>query len=85
MMVYHARQMGHVLGALREPVMNGSGSVVKDAPREDAEDVMVATILLQVWFSVLVGWSGGLFDAEGIVEQVRVAARVVLLGVREAR
>jgi AcrR family transcriptional regulator len=79
MMVYHARQMGHVLGALREPQSEGS------SVSTDAEHVLVATILLQVWFSALVGWSGGLFDAEGIVEQVRVAARVVLLGVERER
>jgi AcrR family transcriptional regulator len=83
MMVYHARQMGHVLGALREPP--GDGAASTDAPARDAEHVLVATILLQVWFSALVGWSGGLFDAEGIVEQVRVAARVVLLGVERER
>lgn len=77
MMTYHAHQMGHVVATLRarDPLATGGGELTSD---EDC--ILVATILLQVWFAALVGWSGGIFDSEGVVEQVRVAARVVLRG-----
>lgn len=80
MMVYHAQQMRHVVSAL-EPRDAGSPS----APALTAEErTLVATILLQVWFATLVGWSGGIYDAAGVVDQVRVAASVVLRGLRRA-
>jgi AcrR family transcriptional regulator len=80
MMTYHARQMGHVVAALRprEPLSAGGGEL-----KSDEECVLVATILLQVWFAALVGWSGGIFDSAAVVDQVKLAARVVLLGLRE--
>ena len=46
---------------------------MKDRDPRQAEDltddecIMVATILLQVWFAALVGWSGGIYDAPGVV------------------
>jgi AcrR family transcriptional regulator len=80
MMTYHARQMGHVVATLRarEPLSTAGGDLTSDE-----ECSLVATILLQVWFAALVGWSGGIFDSDTVVEQVKVAARVVLLGLRE--
>jgi AcrR family transcriptional regulator len=80
LMSYQAQQMEHVVAALQ-----GDGPA--DAERRDgaltpAACATVATILLQVWFAALVGWSGSMYDADGVVEQVRIAARVVLRGVQ---
>lgn len=78
MMAYHAQQLRLAIDALKPKVARDEhvdGGLLTDA---DAEQI--ATILLQVWFSALVGWSGGLFDPEGVVEQVYIAARLVLSG-----
>lgn len=73
-MAYHARQLRHAVDALVG--RDGGGS--DGYSEEDA--LVVAPILLQVWFAALVGWSGELFDADSVVEQVRTAARLLLLG-----
>ena len=77
-MAYHAQQMRHVVAALKPPGDTKS----KGAALTDDECIMVATILLQVWFAALVGWSGGIYDAPGVVNQVEIAANVVLRGLR---
>lgn len=38
----------------------------------------IASILQQVWFASLVGWSGGAHDEEGVVQQVMIACRHLL-------
>lgn len=80
MMSYQAQQMRHVVSALRGS--GPGGAETGEKPLSDDECAMLGTILLQVWFSALVGWSGGAYDADGVVEQVRIAARVVLRGLR---
>ncbi len=48
-----------------------------DLSREDLETI--ATILQQVWFACLIGWTGGLYaDGDAIVAQVRKAVRRLL-------
>lgn len=76
-MAYHARHMRHVIAVLKPPADAESAQALRDD-----ECVLVATILLQVWFAALVGWSGGAYDSVGVVEQVQTAARVVLRGLR---
>lgn len=44
------------------------------------EERQVAFILEQVWFTSLVGWTGGLHSKEDVIEHVRAAARLVLRG-----
>jgi len=80
MMSYHAQQMRHVMSALAS--LPPIGAVRDAGDLSDDEAALVATILLQVWFAALVGWSGGVYDADGVVEQVRIAGRIVLRGVR---
>jgi AcrR family transcriptional regulator len=75
MLAYYADQMRHVVSALRGP----EGTPPEHRPSE-ADSNVFATILLQVWFGALVGWSGGLYDPPGVLEQVRIAARLVLAG-----
>lgn len=76
-MAYHARHMRHVIAALETRAsLESTGALRND------ESALVASILLQVWFAALVGWSGGIYDADGVVDQVRTAARVVLRGLR---
>ena len=38
----------------------------------------IAQTLMHTWFSALVGWSAGMHSERGVVEQVRVAAELIL-------
>ncbi|MEB2345225.1 MAG: TetR/AcrR family transcriptional regulator [Deltaproteobacteria bacterium] len=49
-----------------------------DASIGSARERAAAQTLMHVWFSALVGWSAGLHTERGVVEQVRVAAELVL-------
>jgi AcrR family transcriptional regulator len=82
MMAYHAQQMRHVIAALKGP--RPIDASVPAEPIGDDQATLVGTILLQVWFSALVGWSGGVYDFDGVVEQVRVVTRIVLRGLGRA-
>ncbi len=42
---------------------------------------MLAFFLQQIWFASLVGWMGGLLDVGMVVEQVRLAADLLIKGV----
>jgi len=48
-------------------------------PMEQAR--VVAFFLQQIWFASLVGWMGGMLDVGMVVEQVRMAATLLLKGV----
>ena len=65
---FHGRSTALIVAALRGPEPNGL----------DYEPV--AHILQQVWFAALVGWMGGLHKETQVVEQVRGAAKLLLLG-----
>jgi AcrR family transcriptional regulator len=80
MQAYQAQQLGQVVDALRPKTSRDEPPHGDTLSETDA--VSVATILLQVWFAALVGWSGGLFDPDGVVEQVSIAAKLVLAGLR---
>jgi len=41
-------------------------------------DRRVATVLQNVWFAALVGWTGGLFDQSGVMERVGTACEQLL-------
>lgn len=52
-----------------------------DPPPLAEEDArVVAFFLQQIWFSSLVGWMGGMLDVGMVVEQVRLAAGLLLRG-----
>jgi AcrR family transcriptional regulator len=52
--------------------------VVGDGDPEQAIDERSSFLLQQVWFSVLVGWMGGLHDVDTALEQMRYASNVIL-------
>jgi TetR/AcrR family transcriptional regulator, cholesterol catabolism regulator len=56
--------------------MRGQGG---DDPPTTGE-LTVALLLQQIWFAALVGWSAGLTGQAAVVEQVRLAARLLIAG-----
>ena len=49
-----------------------------DVPVTNERDLELANVLQQVWFSALIGWSGGVHGQAAIVDQTRRAARLLL-------
>jgi len=69
---FHDRVGEFITSALRgEPASKGR------RPSSEQEQA-IARSLQMVWFASLVGWSGGLHDQAGIVDQTRVAAELML-------
>ena len=64
-----------VLGLQKHTTALLMSAIEGDEPVGDAEELRaVATVLQQVWFASLIGWTGGLYDGEEeIVAQVRRA------------
>lgn len=54
------------------------GDTAQGAATED--EVFLAKMLQNVWFALLVGWTGGLLTPDDVVEQVLAAMRVLLKG-----
>ncbi|MCC6645605.1 MAG: TetR/AcrR family transcriptional regulator [Polyangiaceae bacterium] len=77
---YYGRMSGLVVAALRGKAVLGDDD---DAP-SDAE-LTVASLLLQIWFSSLVGWSAGLTDEQGVGARVGGAVDILLRGVAEKK
>jgi AcrR family transcriptional regulator len=75
---YQGRMTGLVIAAMR-----GRGKLefvdAASAPPTERE-MTYAFMLLQLWFSCLVGWSAGLFSQASIYEQMERAAHVLAKG-----
>ena len=72
MAAFHARVGELLTMALRGAAAPGEGPPVSEAER------VLANSLQMVWFASLVGWSGGMFGQEEIVDQTRAAAELML-------
>lgn len=56
-----------------------------DAAKGPAADdeVFLAKMLQNIWFAALVGWTGGLFDAEEVIRQVVSGMKVLIKGMED--
>ena len=73
----HLRISRLILAALgnRPADLDGTLAAQSGTTREH----QLATTLIHVWFSALVGWSAGLHEPDAVVARVRDAARLVLV------
>ncbi|MEZ4269355.1 MAG: TetR/AcrR family transcriptional regulator [Myxococcota bacterium] len=72
---FHERMTGLIAGAVV-----ASGLDVEAGGLSEDQVQTLAYLLSQVWFAALVGWMGGLFDQEAVIEQVRTASSLLLRG-----
>jgi hypothetical protein len=49
-----------------------------DPPPGSAHEQAIAQVLMNVWFSSLVGWAAGLHAERAVVEHVRTGAALIL-------
>ncbi len=66
-------------GQMTEVILHVARGGADDAFPSDEEQIL-AHLLQNVWFASLVGWTGGLHEAEHVVEQVHLAVHLVLKG-----
>jgi AcrR family transcriptional regulator len=75
---YQGRMTGLVIAAMRGRGRLQFMDAAHTPPTEP--ELTYAFMLLQLWFSCLVGWSAGLFDQRGVVQQMARAATVLAKG-----
>jgi TetR/AcrR family transcriptional regulator, cholesterol catabolism regulator len=75
---FHGRMSGLIIAAMRGVGRLSFTDATTSRPTE--AEMTIASLLQQVWFAALVGWSAGLQGQAVVVEQVRTAARLFLLG-----
>ncbi|MEE2961657.1 MAG: TetR family transcriptional regulator [Myxococcota bacterium] len=77
---FHGAMTAYISQALR-------GERFSDEPSQDVTklEATVSFLMQQVWFAALVGWSSGLHSRKTVVEQMRVAAELLLRGMAEAQ
>jgi AcrR family transcriptional regulator len=75
---YQGRITGLIIASMRGV---GRLSFADASTKPPTENELQLTILLQqIWYSSLVGWSAGLVDANGVIEQVKTAALLISRG-----
>ena len=69
---FHAMMTGLTICAIRGEMASEWSGKATERQRQ------AAMVLQQVWFATLVGWAGGQHDVDTTIEQVQIAARLVL-------
>jgi hypothetical protein len=59
------------------------GAAIEDDSEVSELEENVSFLLQQVWFASLVGWSSGLHSRKKVVEQMRIAAELLLRGMTD--
>jgi hypothetical protein len=72
--LFHDQMRGMIVGALR-----GKAMAPGDAPISDRERLL-GDVLNQIWFAVMVGWSGGAETEVTINERMRASVDLVVNG-----
>lgn len=73
---YHGTMTGIILAVYRGEDIDAEGAT--DTER------LLATMLQNIWFAALVGWTGGLHDTATVVEQVTAGMDLLIRGLENA-
>lgn len=73
---FHSQMTRTITVALR-------GAAIEDDSEVSELEENVSFLLQQVWFASLVGWSSGLHSRKKVVEQMRIAAELLLRGMTD--
>lgn len=73
---FHGRMTGLIIGAMRGSGRPGAGNRTDDFPTP--QEATLAVMLQNIWFASLVGWSGGLIGENDVIQQMEIAADLLL-------
>ena len=77
---FHSNMESMIVASLRGDVTpSGPG----ETPPPSELEAQIADTLEQVWFALLVGWSGGGHTQAALIDKMRVSTQLVLRGARE--
>jgi len=74
--LFHDMMRRMIVGALR------GAPILSDQEEMTDSERLLGDVLNQVWFAVMVGWSGGLESQASIHERMRAAAELIVDGTR---
>jgi AcrR family transcriptional regulator len=77
-MTYHAMLVRHIVAIVTEE----EEARASETPLGGEQKRVFALLLLQVWFTSLVGWATGVQDPKSVGEQLALAADIMLCGLR---
>jgi len=80
---FHGRVHAMVIASLRGE--EGSAGVPVSGSPGDEEEKALARALTGLWFSLLVGWAGGLYSQAGVIEQMGSCVEWILVGAEQCR
>ncbi len=82
---FHGRMHAMVVASIRGT--KGTGGLPAESEREepDADERALAQALTRLWFSLLVGWSGGLHGQATVIEEMEESVELMLLGAEQRR
>lgn len=73
---FHGRMTESILGVYR-------GAFTAEPPTEAEREVV--QLLQSVWLAALVGWTGGLYDHQAVIDQEKSATRLLFAGMERLR
>jgi AcrR family transcriptional regulator len=80
---YQGRVSGMLIASMRGVGRLGFSELTTHPPTE--EENTLSIVLQQLWFASLVGWSAGLFAQADIMEQLRRAGELLVLGLESEK
>jgi AcrR family transcriptional regulator len=75
---YHSMLVGHIVEAIDDEEAFAEGG----SPLTAEQKRIFALLLLQIWFTSLVGWATGVQDPKSVSRQLRLAADIMLRGLQ---
>ena len=82
---FHGRMHAMVIASLRGVEGIADAPATPEGAPADEEEKLLARTLTGLWFSLLVGWSGGLYGQAGVIEQMGLCVEWILLGAEQRR
>ena len=73
--IYHGQITELIIASMR-----GTGSLRGSAELPTERETTLALLLQQLWFAAMVGWSGQLHGEAEVMEQVKVTAELLDIG-----
>jgi AcrR family transcriptional regulator len=80
---FHGRMHAMVVASLRGTARARGASAELETPAPDPDERVLAQTLTRLWFSLLVGWSGGLYGQSAVLEEMNQGVELLLLGAEQ--
>ena len=80
---FHGRVHAMVVASIRGSKGTGHNPTEPEAAQADIDERALAETLTRMWFSLLLGWSGGLYGQATVIEEMSQCVELILLGAEQ--